>query len=786
MLKNYLTVILRNIQRHKGYALINLTGLTIGMMCFVLIALYVKYEFSFDTYHKNRDRIYRIVTETEETYMGKNQLPVTPAPLAQALKDTFPEVVKATRIHRIRSTINQDGHYYTESNFYFTDPEFLEIFTFPLIQGDPQTALDEPYSLLLTNRTAQKYFGQGDPIGKILSVNKKDFVITGILHDVSDNSHFHFDFLASFSSLVDIQGEEQIMRWSRWSYHIYLELQEHADHLLLEEKLPELLRKNYSPDATQTLRIQPLADIHFDSKTNFEWEPNIDIRNVYLFTAIALLILLIACFNYMNLSTARSAGRAKEVGLRKVIGAARGSLIRQFLCESILFSLLALFLSFFLVKLFLPGFGSFLNRELDFSLIGEGVMIPGLAVLALFVGLVAGSYPALFISSFQPAVILKGERKSTAMGSTFLRNLLVVTQFAISIALIFCSAVVFKQLHYIQNKELGYVKDYIVEVPFYGHDSKILTDELRKYPGILDVTVASSLPGDVGSAGFMEWEGKTDDEKLLMYRLWVDYSYLDFYGIELIEGRKFSREFSADMDNAYILNRKAMEVLGWKDPVGKRIGDDKENLGVVVGVVENFHIASLHLNIEPLAIMLSLKENESLSIKVRPEDISAALAFIEESWKKRFPERVFSYSFLDDRLERMYRSERKLGTTFNTFTTIAILVACLGLFGLVSFMAQRKTKEIGIRKVLGASVPNITFSLIREFLKLVTIAILVAWPIAYFVMQKWLDNFAYRTNISIWIFLSSGTIALIIALTTVSYRSVKAALANPIESLRYE
>ena len=272
MLKNYLTVILRNIQRHKGYALINLTGLTIGMMCFVLIALYVKYEFSFDTYHKNRDRIYRIVTETEETYMGKNQLPVTPAPLAQALKDTFPEVVKAIRIHRMRSTINQDGHYYTESNFYFTDPEFLEIFTFPLIQGDPQTVLDEPYSLLLTNRTAQKYFGQGDPIGKILSVNKKDFVVTGILHDVSDNSHFHFDFLASFSSLVDIQGEEQIMRWSRWSSHIYLELQEHADHLLLEEKLPELLRKNYSPDATQTLRIQPLADIHFDSKTNFEWD----------------------------------------------------------------------------------------------------------------------------------------------------------------------------------------------------------------------------------------------------------------------------------------------------------------------------------------------------------------------------------------------------------------------------------------------------------------------------------------------------------------------------------
>jgi len=787
MFQNYLKSALRNIQKQKGYSLITLAGLTIGITCFVLISLYVRYEFSYDRFHTNAKNVYRVLVDTRETYMGKSQVTVTPGPLASAMQEEFPEVLKATKVESERVVMEYGGHRFAEDHIYYVDPAFLEIFDFPLLAGNPERALATPNCLLVSKDMAEKYFGQENPMGQTIHVDEKDYQITGVLANIPGNTHFRFDFLASFSSLVDLHGRDRIYSWNRWSYRTYVLLHGQADPVYLENKLVDFLKRNYSEDATQTLRLQSVADIHFYTKANFEIEPTADIRNVYLLSAIGFFILLIACFNYMNLSTARATSRAKEIGMRKVIGANRMQIIRQFLGESILFSLISFLFSMMLVKLLLPAFRVFIDRKLETGFVHNGILMLTLLGLVLFIGLVSGSYPALVLSSFQPTAVLKGTRMPSSRSSSFFRNSLVVSQFAISAALIFCTVVVFNQLHFMRNKELGFVKDYVVTVPNPVRGEETLKNKLRQSAHILDVASSDYLPHDISGASFGEWDGHNPEERLIVYRNWVDANFLSFYNIPVVQGRGFAEEYNDKEGQVYILNEAAVKAIGWDDPIGKRFGfSGEDEKGVVVGVVKDFHFAPLHLNIEPLALTPNSERIDWLSIKISPRNIPEILAFIERIWKGHSPEGDFSYTFLDDRLDRMYRTEKKLGKTFSIYAFIALFVACLGLFGLASFTTAQRTKEIGIRKMLGATEWNITLLTTKKIMALVLIANAIAWPVAYFAMQNWLQNFAYRVDIGVWIFALSATLSLAIALLTVSYQTIKAAIANPVDSLRYE
>ena len=783
MLKNYFRIAVRSFMKNKVFSAINIAGLAVGMTCFILISLFVGYEVSYDRYHQHADRIYRIIVDTHEFYKGKDQVSVTTSWLAGALKEEFPEIANAATIRKEGITIRHNEQLLSDVIF-FADPEFFEIFTFPLIQGDQATAMQEPYSLLLTPESAKKYFGEQEPLGQTLSINDRLYHVTGILDDVPKNSHFHFDLVSPFATWVDIRGEDRVYRNNSWSYYTYVQLTEAADPVPLEPKLTTLLRR-HRDNSTQTLRLQALKDIHFYGRTNFDLESNRDIRTIYLFSAIALFILLIACFNYINLSTARLSRRAKEVGMRKVIGATRQSLIRQFLAESCLFTLVALFLSIGLVWLLLPSFSALVNSTLSLSLITKRGTLLLYFVIVLFVGLGSGFYPALILSSFRPASILKGEYRRTDRGSLFFRNSLVSLQFIASIALIFCSFVVYKQLLFIKNKDLGIVTDYTMILYSYD-DHEVLRREFESHPGILDITSSSESPVNVRSANAYAWEGMPEEENLIVYNLFVDHDFFDYYGIKLIAGSHFSRERTTDR-RAYIVNEAAVKYIGWERPVGKRFGHDKENLGTIVGVVEDFHFAPLNLKIEPLAIALIPEGNRfRFSLRLDPSDIPGTIKFVETAWKKFNPDRVFRYVFLDETLDRMYRSERRLGTMFFCFMILAILIAGLGLFGIASFTAEQRTKEIGIRKVVGASVFGISFLLVRHLLSLIVISSLVACPIGWFIMQKWLQNFAYKTEIGPFVFMGAAGITLCIALGAVAYQSLKAAMANPVDSLRYE
>ncbi len=786
MFRNFLKSTFRSIKKQKGYSLITLSGLAIGMTCFILISIYVRYEFSYDRFHADHADIYRLLVDTGETYQGKSQVAVTPAPLASAMQEAFPEVMNASKVKARSVVMKNQGLRLSESRVYYADPAFLDLFHFPLLTGNPDTALDEPYNILISREMAEKYFGQSNPLGATISVDGVDYQVSGILENIPGNTHFHFDYLASFSSLVEFSGSDQIYRWNNWSYHTYVKLHRDALSISIEQKLQDLLKQN-SPNATQVLRLQPIADIHLYNEANFELESHGDIRNIYLLSAIGIFILLIACFNTINLSTARSMIRAKEVGLRKVIGASRAQLILRFLGESLLCSFMTLVLSLLLVKLLLPAFRTFVERDLETGFILKGSLLLTLVGMIFVIGFISGSYPALILSSFQPAVVLKGTQVRASRSSSLFRSILVVFQFSISVALIVCTLIVVKQLHFIRNKELGFVKDFVVTVSPPQSGSVAFKQELLQNPLILDATQSNNLPHNITSASFGQWDGHDPGERLVIYRNWVDDNFLSFFKIPILQGREFSTEYHDKTDQAFILNEAAVKVTGWEEPIGKRFGFGEDRMGVVVGVIRDFHFASLHLDIGPLALTpLSQDSGNWMSIRISPADVPRTLIFIEETWKKHAPDDPFSYSFLDDRLDRMYRTESKLVKSFTIYTALALFVACLGLLGLASFATAQRTREIGIRKVLGASEWNITLLTTKRFLTLVLIANVVAAPVAYYAMLTWLDNFAYQTGIGMWIFVLSSAVSIVIALLTVGYQSGKAALADPVKSLRYE
>ncbi len=797
MIKNYLTTSLRNLRKYKGFSFINLIGLAIGMACCILILLYVRDELSYDRYHANAERIYRVTREwfnddgTSSLHLGHVAPPITPL-----LLNDFPDIEEAVRIQSPgRMLCSHEDRHFMEEGIIFAEENIFSVFSFELLVGDPRTVLRDPFTLVISEKAAQKYFGDKDPLGQTLKLeNRIDGKVTGIVRAAPPNSHFHFEIIVSLASLKQMYGPREFENWSSNNYASYLLMPPDYDIGLLKAQVPAFLDRHKGEDyhRSNTLHFQRLTDIHLTSHLDSEIEPNSNIVYIYIFSAIALFVLLIACINFMNLSTARSSIRSREVGMRKVVGARRSDLIRQFLSESLLLAFFALVLAVILVAIVLPAFGRFVERDLGFGLLQNPELLLGLLLIAVIVGIVAGSYPAFILSSFRPVQVLKGTRGPAGRGGSLFRTTLVVSQFAISIILIISVAVVFQQLRYSRSKGLGFNREQVVVLPTSNlirqrFDS--LRTQLQAHPGIVSVAAARRVPSGrlLDSSGARVISGDSADPvnfRIAFVR--VSHDFIPTFQMEMTSGRNFSREFPTDLKEAFILNEAAVKGLGWtaEDALGRSIGYGPRT-GKIIGVVRDFHFESLHQEIAPIVFYLQ-PDYRHVIVRIRPEDIPTTMGFLKERWTELRPNYPFDYFFIDENFDSLYRTEEKLGQVFGVFSLLAIFIACLGLFGLASFTAERRIKEIGIRKVLGAPVGNIVFLLSRDFTKWVLAANLIAWPIAYYAMHTWLQNFAYRTGIPVILFLLAGAIAFCIALLTVSFQTIRAALGDPADALRYE
>ena len=791
MLKNYLKIALRIIQRHKGYSFIKISSLSIGMACCILILLFVRYELSFDNFHKNQDRIHRVLSELDLAH-GTEIISITALPLAPAIKNDLHEVAYVTRITGDYQRLFSVGDKKFFEDLNYADADFFDIFTFPLIIGDPKTALVEPFSMVISEKIAAKYFGKTDPVGKtVLIQNSQDYKITGVMKDVPGNSHLRFNILISFSSR---NNEERVKGnyWDRFSNdYTYILLAEGTNPNELENKFPSFMAKHIPvEDDRYNLHLQSLKDIHF-SRFEYDIARRTNKDYLYGYSAIAFFILIIACINFMNLATARSSGRAKEVGIRKVVGARRAQLIKQFFTESVLLAILSLVGSVCLVMLFLPQFNQFIRRELILDVFSDMGLLLGLLAISLFVGFVSGSYPALILSAFKPARVLRKAFDKKAKGFSF-RTVSSILQFSISIVLIFATAVVYAQIHYMKKRDLGFDAKQIISIPLTSHSLREKTEtfksEILRNPSILSACASFGTPASgTGSGRSFIPEGYPEGESIHLETLFIDYDFIETYGLTLTSGRNFSREFSTDVEHAFILNETAAKKLGWDDPVGKRFSEEDSDVEAkVIGVVKDFHYESTLYEIAPMVLTLRPYQFSHISAKIHLKDVSRVLFFLEAKWREFAPEYPFEYVFVDEEFDRYYNFERRQGQLFTYCSILAIFISCMGIFGLASFTAEKRTKEIGIRKVLGASVGGIVVLLSKEFVKWVLVANIIGWPVAYFVMNRWLQSFAYRVNIGIWMFAFSAFLVLIIALLTVSYQSIKTALADPINSLRYE
>ena len=806
MLKNYLKVTLRNIGKHKAYSLINISGLAIGMAACVLILLYVQDEISFDTYHEKGANIYRVILDAavmDQTIETTN----TSAPMARVLVEEYPEVLDAIRFNEAgRVLISYEDQKFYEERFYWADSTVFDIFTFPLVQGNPKTALTKPNTVVISEDMARKYFGDDDPLGQILRYNNRgDYEITGVLQNIPHNSHFGFDFLGSFITLPRATSPV----WVSNSFYTYLLLQEGYNPSNLEAKFPELVRKYVAPQIEQAIGqsydaaveaglrwgfyLENLGDIYLHSSASDQIERTGDIRYVYILSAIALIILLIACINFMNLATARSSNRAREVGLRKVMGSERSQLIWQFLGEAVLMAVIALVLAVILIWLVLPAF----NNIADKVLVLEATTVVSMIGFALVVGLGSGIYPAFVLSGFQPVVVLKGTFSSGAKRS-WMRSILVVTQFAISIALLVGTGIVFQQLNFMQNKDLGFEQEQVVILPLETQEAQrsfeAFRSELIRHTGVVNAAASTGLPGHIHNNTAFRQEGARDEDVFLAAQLSATYDYIETLGIEMVAGRDFSREFSADSATV-IVNEAAVVQMGWdpEETIGKMLtmvgsGDDGDPdfVAQIIGVMKDFHFVSLHEEIYPMVVTFGQNNGFYLPVRIRAENVPETLSFLQEKWQAFEPAHPYRYYFLDEDFGRFYEQEERLSQIYGYFTVLAIFIACLGLFGLASFVTEQRTKEIGVRKVMGASVPGVVVMLSKEFTRLVLVATVIAFPVAYFVMDRWLQDFAYKIDLGAGVFVLSGLLALVVAWLTVSYQSIKAAVANPVDSLRYE
>jgi putative ABC transport system permease protein len=810
MFKNYFKIAWRNLMKYKFISFINLFGLTVGLTCCLLITTYIINELSYDRYNKNAENTYR-VTRTFKNGDGAVSLVLSTVspPFGYYFPTDFPEVQKMTRLLNIGTTpLKYKEKLINEPNVYFADENLFNVFTLKVLEGNPQTALKDPFSIMMSEDVAKKYFGNEDPMNKVLKANNQfDVKVTGIYKDFPENSFMHPGVLVSFNTLKDsaVYGAENLRtNWGNNSFFTFLVLPNHYDPQKLISKFPAFLDKHMAKEyggkqasKFTSLDLQKLTDIHLHSHTDYEAEPNGDINRVYVFSIIAFFILLIACINYMNLSTARSALRAKEIGIRKVIGARKKELIFQFLSESVLISWAAILIAFVLLYFTLPWLVKISGQQLSINILLKWQILVPLFLTPFAVGILSGVYPALFMSSFQPVKTLKGLVK-VGGGSISFRKVLVIAQFTISIVLIITTIIVFQQLRYMQETSLGYDKEHIITMPYYNSINPrydAFRNDLLQNTGIKDIARSSRIPTgrllDEQGASAMVGDSMrpvTADIKVVA----ADYDFVPTYGVHIVAGRNFSRDYTMDTSN-FILNEAAIKAIGWKSPqdaVGRDFtyGGRK---GHVVGVMGDFHFESLRQKIVPIVLVNPpVSANNSgfnnLSIKLAGNNIPATLAIIEKAWRQYLPDVPYQSTFLDENFNKLYESEQRQGTIFTVFACIAIFIACLGLFGLSAFAITQRIKEIGVRKVLGANVSSIVVLLSKEFLKLVLIASLIAFVIAWYAMTKWLQDFAYRINIHWWVFILAAILASAVALATVSFQAIKAALANPIKSLRTE
>lgn len=809
MVKNYLKIAWRNLKNKKLYSLINILGLAVGIFCCILIFLYVQDELSYDEFHKKSDRIYRVASDIE--FGGKHfQLATGPAPMAYTLKREYPEIKEVARFRdRGSFLVEYKDQVFKESDVVYADSTLFDVFSFDFRSGDPETALTSPGSVVITKETAQKYFGERDPIGKTLRFDgSSDMEVTGVVEKLPHNSHFHFSIYVSMSTIE----ESREQNWVSNNFNTYIVLGEGTNPQAFEQKLNKQILENYvMPQAYRMLDVtkeemaasgnkieyylQPLTDIHLHSDLTAELSGNGSIQYVYIFSAIAVFVLFIACINFMNLSTARSAGRASEVGIRKVLGSNRRSLIGQFLFESVLLSVLAFILAIAGAQIAIPYFNELSGKNFDAAVFSNPELLAFLIMAALVIGLLAGIYPAFFLSSFEPAKVLKGTAGPGGKSGK-LRSGLVVVQFAISIILIIGTVVIYQQLQYVQQKNLGYQKSQvlILEDAFaLGNNLPVFKENIKRHPQVTNATVTSYLPvpSSRSDTPFFTGSQMTNDNSVSMQFWSVDYDYIPTLKMDLVEGRNFSRKMGTD-SSAIIINQKAVALFGFEDPIGKEINtmnsftrESGYTTYRIVGVVENFHYESLRQNIGALAMRLG-DSSGLIAVRFEASKASDIIQKAKIEWENLAPNQPFNFTFMDARFDAVYRAEQRMGRVMGIFAVLAIFVACLGLFAMAAFTAEQRTKEIGIRKVLGATVSDIITLLSMDYIKFVLLGFAIALPIAWYVMLQWLQDFAYRIDINMWIFAGAGLVTLVIALLTVSWQSIRAALLNPVNSLRSE
>ena len=799
MLKNYLNIALRNLRKRPFYTGINVLGLAVGMACTIIISVYIFHELSYDRFHQHAYRIHRLAThakigETEFTGAAAS------AAVAQTLVDEVPEVEMAVRMtQRDNILFQKDDVLLKEDKVMAADPDFFRLFSFPLFQGDPATVLQAPSSVVMTLDAARRYFDKPNPLGEQILINDKPYALTGIMEPVPANSHIQFDIVYSYLS----EPASQNQGWGEINAATYFLLNEHANIKAVDEQLTPLLKKYFGEydlfqelGYTVEILTQAMIDIHLHSQLRGEFEPNSDIKYLYIFGVIAAFILLIACVNFMNLATARSSDRAREVGIRKTLGSARGMLIRQFLGESLLLSLFSTFLALGLAEILRTPFNQIAETQIQLPVLTTW-FLPAVLLLGVVTGLLAGVYPAFYLTRFRPSQVLKG-RLASGTKNRLLRNSLVVFQFVISIVLIVCTLMVYEQLSYVRNKELGFDKENVLVLKngsALGNSGIAYSNTLRGLSEVNNVsfTNVSPLAGYDGtifipavqddSLGGMTFR---DEEAQVLNSLMVSYDYLPTMGIQLREGRNFSRDIAADSANyAIILNEQAVKALGLQKPLGSQVMVASEFEAVVVGVVEDFHYQSLRSQVEPLVLVLSDRQ-DFMEVSLISDNLPQTLAKIDALWRQQTGGLPLDYSFIDEDFDALFRADQRLGMLFGGFTSLTILIACLGLLALAAFVAEQRTKEIGVRKVMGASVRQIVLLLNKDFTRLVLVAFVVAIPLAYFAVQRWLEEFAYRIDIGVASFLISGVLALFVAWMTVSFQSVRAARANPVKSLRNE
>jgi putative ABC transport system permease protein len=807
MIKNYIKTAIRSLSKNKGFTAINVLGLALGLASCLLIIFYVFDELNYDRYNTKADRIYRV---NEDIRFGgnTNSYAVAPAPLASALKNDFPEVEQVVRFRsRGELQVKKGNQDIQENMVVYADPSIFKVFTLPMIDGDPATALNDTHSIVITEKTAQKYFNRTDVVGQVLTINDTAlYKITGVIKNIPKQSHFNFDFFISMASTPE--GKDDA--WFSSNFNTYVLLRQGTDFNKFQAKIPAFFKQQAGPQMQSVLHLTfdkfeqggnyfrinftPLKKIHLYSSREAELGMNGNIEFIYMFSAIALFILLIACVNFMNLSTARSANRAREVGVRKVLGSPRKYLIAQFLTESIIVTLIGAIIAFFAAWALLPLFNQMSGKDLTITAQTMVWIVPLMIGLVLIIGALAGSYPALFLSGFQPIEVLKGKLASGFKGG-MLRNFLVVFQFSISIFLIIGTLVIYNQLKYIQSKDLGYNRNQVFtvwNVNVLGNNAKAFKQEVKQLTGVQNVTMTGALPTSGYWNSSVIFKGPVADQKnSVTSETWVvDEDYIATLGMKMQSGRNFSKEMLTD-STAILINETAEKMLGFKNPINQLVYYPQDNKALVlkpyhiIGVVKDFNFQSLRSNVTPLILFMGNDEG-GISIRANAANIPALLNQIKSKWSGFSPNQQFMYTFMDQDFDAIYRTEQRTGIIFVSFSSLAIIIACLGLFGLAAYAAEQRTKEIGIRKVLGASMSTIVQMLSKDFIKLVVIAIIIASPLAWWAMNKWLQDFAYRIHIQWWVVAIAGSGAILIAFVTISFQSIKAALTNPVKSLRSE